>query len=343
MTQPSHFTYVQFDEPFKVSLARLERHDLKPGHVRVQALFTLVSTGTELAHLRGVHHDITSGRVSFPMGARGGYSFVGRITEMADDVTGWKIGQRIHAMCGHCSQTIVPADRLIAVPDALSDSQACFGIVGSISLHGVRMADVRLGHNVLVTGQGVIGQLAGQLSRIAGAGAVAVTDTSAKRLDGAMATGATLAHNCTAGPLSESNVRDHPALADGLHAAIETSGHPAGLIDAMASVNDGATIALLGCPHEPVSLDLYWQLQKRQLHLVGAYQPKALDVPTDDNPFYKGLNRRLIYDYIGRGLLDTDTILTDVVTPDRVGDLYNNLLDPSVSIAGGIDWSQWTD
>ena len=60
------------------------------------------------------------------------------------------------------------------VPEGLDFAQAAFATVGSIALHGVRQADVRLGERVAVIGLGLVGQLAAQILRAAGCTVVGV-------------------------------------------------------------------------------------------------------------------------------------------------------------------------
>ncbi|MBN2311571.1 MAG: zinc-binding alcohol dehydrogenase, partial [Candidatus Hydrogenedentes bacterium] len=283
---------VRFVSPGEAALATRERLPLPAGRVRVQTRFSLVSTGTELAYLDGSHHDVAEGRCTFPMGAKGGYSNVGVIVETAPDVTGWRAGQRVFSMTGHASEALPTPGLMTPVPDSVSDGQAAFAAVGSIALHGVRMGDVRLGHTVLVTGLGLIGQLAVRIARLAGAARVLATDPSAPRLDMALDAGAV--------PLDTD-----PGAA--VQVAIECSGHPAAIRDCIRLVADEGVVVLLGCPHRPVELDLYTDFQKRQLRLVGAYQPKCPAAPSAAYPWSQSINRAQVLAWLGEGALDVDS------------------------------------
>jgi predicted dehydrogenase/threonine dehydrogenase-like Zn-dependent dehydrogenase len=74
----------------------------------------------------------------------------------------------------HAEVVFVPANLLAPVPAGLAPEQAAYATLGAIAMHGVRQAEVDLGSTVAVIGLGVVGLLAGQLARAAGARALAV-------------------------------------------------------------------------------------------------------------------------------------------------------------------------
>lgn len=322
--------------------ARVESFDLpelQPDQVRLEAHFTLVSTGTELAYLTGKHHEIQSGKRSFPMGASGAYSMVGEIIEVGGDVTGWSVGQRVMAMAGHASVVNVTPDRLVRVPESIPSDQASFAIVGSIALHGVRMAGIGIGHSVLVTGLGLIGQLTVQLAKIAGASQVLVSDPSEARVNLAVKLGATAGHIAGSVPLKKRLEGDLSRIFSvGLHHAIETSGAAAALCETMECLNPEGRISLLGCSHDPITLDLYTHLQRKQLRLIGAYQPRCPETPTAEYPWSQKINRQLILDWIAAGRLDVASLLNNAASPENVREMYLNLIEQDAAVAGGIDW-----
>jgi predicted dehydrogenase/threonine dehydrogenase-like Zn-dependent dehydrogenase len=107
-----------------------------------------------------------------------GYSAAGVVLEAADDCPGLAAGDLV--ACGgggyanHAELNFVPRNLLARVPDGVRADQAAFATLGSIALHGVRQADVRLGDRVVVIGLGLVGLMAVQLARAAGAGVLAI-------------------------------------------------------------------------------------------------------------------------------------------------------------------------
>ncbi len=51
----------------------------------------------------------------------------------------------------------VPANLCARVPDAVSDDEAAFTVLGAIALQGIRLAEPTLGETVVVIGLGLIG------------------------------------------------------------------------------------------------------------------------------------------------------------------------------------------
>jgi predicted dehydrogenase/threonine dehydrogenase-like Zn-dependent dehydrogenase len=68
----------------------------------------------------------------------------------------------------HAEVVSVPANLVVAVPQALSAKAAAFATIGSIALQGVRRADPALGERVVVVGLGLLGLITMQILRAAG-------------------------------------------------------------------------------------------------------------------------------------------------------------------------------
>lgn len=125
-----------------------------------------------------------------------GYSAAGEVVAVGAGLEGaFRVGQRV-AMAGaglanHAELNVVPRNLVAAIPDGVSDEEACFGTLASIALAGVRNLAPQLGDVVLVVGVGLVGQLASQLLALSGARVVAV-DVDPGRLDLARRTGAEL-------------------------------------------------------------------------------------------------------------------------------------------------------
>lgn len=93
-----------------------------------------------------------------------GYSCAGEVIEVANDVTEFKVGDRIACAGGgyasHAEIVAVPVNLCVKLSDNADLSQACYNTLGAIALQGIRQADLRLGESCVVIGLGLIGQLA---------------------------------------------------------------------------------------------------------------------------------------------------------------------------------------
>lgn len=106
-----------------------------------------------------------------------GYSAAGVVLEVGSRVVDIAPGDQV--ACGgagavHAEVDRVPGNLCVRMSPGLSFESAAFATVGSIAMHGVRQADVRLGERVAVIGLGLVGQLAGQILRAAGCTVVGV-------------------------------------------------------------------------------------------------------------------------------------------------------------------------
>ncbi|MEZ5849064.1 MAG: bi-domain-containing oxidoreductase [Hyphomicrobiaceae bacterium] len=92
-----------------------------------------------------------------------GYCNVGRVLEVGAGVTGFAVGDRVASNGRHAEIVSVPVNLCARIPDAVSDDEAAFTVVGAIALQGLRLATPTLGETVVVTGLGLIGLMAVQL------------------------------------------------------------------------------------------------------------------------------------------------------------------------------------
>lgn len=106
-----------------------------------------------------------------------GYSCAGEVIAVADDVSEFKVGDKV-ACAGntavHSEVVSVPKNLCVKVPENLPLNEACFATIGAIALQGIRQADLRLGENCAVIGLGLIGQLTIQLLKAAGVKAIGI-------------------------------------------------------------------------------------------------------------------------------------------------------------------------
>lgn len=97
-----------------------------------------------------------------------GYCNVGEVLEAGKGVEGFAVGDRVASNGKHAEVVSVPMNLCARIPDAVSDEAAAFTVIGAIALQGIRLVQPTLGEAVVVTGLGLIGQIAVQLLRANG-------------------------------------------------------------------------------------------------------------------------------------------------------------------------------
>lgn len=109
-----------------------------------------------------------------------GYCNVGVVLEVGKGVAGFEIGDRVASNGKHAEAVSVPVNLCAHIPDAVSDDEAAFTVLGAIALQGIRLVQPTLGEAVVVTGLGLIGQLTVQLLRAHGCRVLGIDFDSAR-------------------------------------------------------------------------------------------------------------------------------------------------------------------
>jgi len=97
-----------------------------------------------------------------------GYCNAGVVLETGANVEGFSIGDRVVSNGKHAEVVCVPKNLCAKVPDAVSDDEAAFAVIGAIALQGIRLVQPTLGEAVVVTGLGLVGLVTVQLLRAHG-------------------------------------------------------------------------------------------------------------------------------------------------------------------------------
>jgi threonine dehydrogenase-like Zn-dependent dehydrogenase len=300
---------VSFTAPGAVALVPCEPMPLVPGSVRVRTWYSGISAGTELTAYRGSNPYLTGtwdaerrlfvpGEPTFAYPVEGwGYSEVGEVVEVADDVETPAVGEVVHGIWGHRSEAVVPAAtvraRIWTGQDAVSGT---FARVGSIALNAVLAAEVRLGDRVAVFGQGVIGLLATRLA------------LEVVRADVAGGAGPVI-RNWAPG---------------GVDSAIELSGNDRALHEAVRSVVvDGTVVASGFYQGGAEHLRLGEEFHHNRVRIVASQisgTPVALG-PRWDQPRLV----RTFMEQVRRGRVDVRWLVTDVVDAAEVAAIFARL------------------
>jgi L-iditol 2-dehydrogenase len=142
-----------------------------------------------------------------------------------------------------------------------------------VAVHAVAHAGKLAGHNVVVLGAGTIGNLVAQAARAGGA-QVLITDLSDYRLEVARQCGLPFTSNAQQESLVQAVERAFGK--DGFDAAFECVGVEATITAAVASIQKGGTLIIVGVFGDKPRLDLS-TVQDRELNLRGTLMYKRPD------------------------------------------------------------------
>ena len=107
--------------------------------------------------------DAVRGKLEQPLPL--GYCNAGVVLEVGKGVSGFAVGDRVASNGKHAEVVRVPLNLCAHIPGAVSDEAAAFTVIGAIALQGIRLLQPTLGEAVVVTGLGLVGQIAVQLLR----------------------------------------------------------------------------------------------------------------------------------------------------------------------------------
>ena len=249
----------------KVDIETFTLPPIGDDEVLVATECTLISPGTERAFLLGLPN--AQGR--YP--SRPGYSNIGTVIEVGTAVKNYQVGERVASTQGHTSHFVTSPNRLhkVAASDVPAE-EAVFFNLGAIALQGVRKARIELGEATLVLGQGLIGLLALQLSKLSGAMPLIAADLTDSRLEISKSMGADYARNPEDANFSE-QLRGI-TNGNGPAVVIEATGHPDAISTALDVAGQGARMVLLASTRgETPKVNFYRDVHKKGLILYGAH------------------------------------------------------------------------
>ncbi len=107
-----------------------------------------------------------------------GYSSAGEVIQAGREVTELQVGDRVACAglnyANHAEINFVPRNLAVKLPPSVPFEEASFVTVGAIAMQGIRLAEIELGERIVVLGLGLVGQIAAQIARCAGATVVAM-------------------------------------------------------------------------------------------------------------------------------------------------------------------------
>ena len=346
----------------EISVSEVPAPQLVPGCVLVRIAASLVSVGTERASSEFASKNLLQkakarpdlvrevigkvrrdGLLSAVQAVRSrldqplalGYSSAGRVVGIGEGVTDIRVGDRV-ACAGagyavHAEVACVP--RLLVAkllePSPVTFDEVAFATLGSVALHGVRTADVRLGDNVAVIGLGLLGQLTVQILKAAGCRVLGM-DIIPNRAELASRLGA----DATAALSSEFRdlcyERSRGAGVDAVLITAETqSSDPLNLAAEIA--RDRGIVVAVGMVGMDIERRLYYEkeLDFRISRSYGpgrydaAYEQKGHDYPIGYVRWTETRNMEEFLELLTDGKLDVKSLITHRFPIDRAHGAYD--------------------
>ena len=277
-----------------------------------------------------------------PIGLVMGHEFCGKVINPGNRAD-LKVGDRVTALpispCGNCPACLsgnpqyckntwdeavglsltnpgalaekikVRSDMVLKVPDNVSDEEAAMVEPTAVALHGIHLADVKVGSKVLVIGGGIIGLLSAMFAKKEGASFVAVSETNPKRGEKALSLGVADKYydakdeNMLNEIMSDTN--------GGFDIVIECCGNDSAVTSSLVTVRPGGIVVLVGVATGPISIPTVIAVMN-ELTVKGAIAYTKEEFVT-------------CLDLINNKQIDVMPFVDDIVSYDEVENAYIRL------------------
>ena len=287
---------------------------------------------------------------SFPEGAICGHEPYGVIDEVGEGVEGWKKGDRVVVIgyepcrkCRWCQQgeyqlclkkewigigtnpggfaeyVKVYASMLVPVPGQINDRSAVLTEPVAVALHAVRSTHINIGDTVAVIGSGPIGLLVLQCLKMAGARTVGVIEAAKARRDLAAKLGADVIF---APEMKNIGLEVTRALGAEPDVVFDCAGGITTLQNAIELVRPHGKVMLVGVSMQPVSIiPIEWGRKEAVLKTSIAYRDEF----------------RLALELIAKGKIEVESLISDIISFNEVGQTIKALNRPNQQIKILVD------
>ena len=324
---------IVFKKAGRVTIEEFPLRKPKASEVIIETVITLISPGTETAFLMALPN--TSKK--FPMYP--GYSNAGIVAFTGSKSSKVTVGDRVVSRKPHASYVTAEETDVLKIPEGLSFEKSSFFALGSIALQAVRKAHIEIGESVLVLGQGLIGNLALQLSKISGGMPLIAVDMFDFRLKISKDCGADYILN----PKRNSLIEDVMEITEGKGAdvVIEATGNPNAVSTALKLAGRFGRVVLLGSTRGVSEVNFYSEVHKKGVTIIGAHESVRPRYESIHGWWTQKDDSLLILKLLSRGLLKVEDLITAKMNYKEAAKAYDMLINSKEDTLGII--LQWKE
>lgn len=260
---------IYITNPYQVEIRDVEIPTPGPGEILVKTDLSGISIGTEMMLYRGTYPNFQLKKwpqwQDYPVCP--GYELAGTVVAIGESVSAgesekkqvdslgptsqvltassdeFNVGDRVICMGEHGEYAVVPVALAAKIPDQMSYEESTLAILATTTMHAIRRAEIEYGDTVAIIGVGIVGYLAVQHAKLAGARRVVVVDVNNDRLAVASKCGA----DYTINPSETDPVQALLAFNGiGADVAIEASGAAGTEQLALELIRDRGKVVILG-------------------------------------------------------------------------------------------------
>jgi len=310
--------------------------------VLVKLCFSAISSGTERANLMGsktVSWIKPEAKVAvFPRIT--GYSSSGIVEQVGDEVTDIRPGDRVALSWSiHSQYVTLPAKNVCRI-DEISFEDAAMFHIGTFPLAAIRKCRTEIGESAVVMGMGVLGIVAVQLLRAAGAVPVIAVDPEVKKRQKALECGADYALD----PFADDFAKTVKQLTGGgANVGIEVTGNGKGLDGILDCMARFGRVALLGCTRSSdFTIDYYRKVHGPGITLVGAHTNARPETESAAGWWTQADDVQALKKLTLQKRISFAAIVDEIHTPDEAKEVYERLVTQKTFPVVEFDWREFS-
>ena len=175
---------------------------------------------------------------------------------------------------GFAEYTSCRADMVRKIPGNVSFDAACMVEPSAVALHAINLSNIKIGDDVLIVGGGIIGLMAAEFAKMAGARYVALLETNKKRGRKAVNFGKVdeyydaLKEDSIPNLLTKTN--------GGFDVVVECCGNAPAVTESLMAVKPGGVVVLVGVSTAPIAIPMVVGVMK-EVKMIGAIAYTAME------------------------------------------------------------------
>ena len=326
----------------KVNTAELlDREISGPGEKEVQVALAVstISSGTERAGITGSKTVSwmrpEAAEVVFPRCH--GYSSAGVITKLGEAVEGFSVGDRVAlSWSTHSQFQNIKASNVHKLPDSVSFADGALMHIATFPLAAIRKCRLEIGESAIVMGLGILGTIALQLLKLAGAAPVLAVDPDPAKREKALRQGADYALDPYAPDFAQ---KAKELTGGGANVGIEVTGIGAGLDGILDCMARFGTVALLGCTRDSdFTIDYYRKVHGPGITLVGAHTHARPRMDSSDGWWTEREDFEALLKLTNLGRLKLSELVEETHSPVDAPAVYHRLCTEKTFPLVQFDW-----
>lgn len=308
------------------------------GKILVRLCVSSISSGTERANLMGsktVSWKYPEAEEAiFPR--RGGYSSAGVVEKIGEGVTKFKVGDRVALWWSTHNQYVTISENNACKIDDISFEDAALFHIATFPLAAIRKCRLEIGESAIVMGMGILGIIALQLLKSAGAVPIIAVDPDPQKREKALGCGADYAFD----PYDEKFAQKVKEVTKGgANVGIEVTGIGAGLDGILDCMALKGRVALLGCTRaSDFTIDYYRKVHGPGITLIGAHTNARPVYESHDGWWTQEDDMFALKKLTEMGRIKLSDIIDETYSPNEATEVYSRLVTEKTFPLVQFDW-----